>query len=63
MIAEHTTFSSLTAGNHKLYRAVMLEFMRAKGLAQIIRNEGVEGILVERWEWDGANRVILPDPR
>lgn len=33
------------------------------GIAQIIRSEGVEGILVERWEWDGANRVMLPDPR
>lgn len=31
------------------------------GIAQLIRTEGIDGVLVERWEWDGATRVLMPD--
>lgn len=31
------------------------------GIAQLIRTEGIDGVLVERWEWDGATRVLIAD--
>jgi uncharacterized protein (TIGR02680 family) len=31
------------------------------GIAQLIRTEGVDGVLVERWEWDGATKVLIAD--